>query len=385
MKLKIMGLLIAAFMMSELPNAAAQCLQGNCQNGYGVYYWKQSRMKYTGFFKNGRPDGDGMATWEEDKGKERTYDGAWKDGYMHGEGVMTLSDNSKLSGKWEKSEFKGDLPQQPALPEFDVRDAQPAPQRSAEVVKAAQEQRPQVWALAVGVANYDPLVMQPLSFTARDANRIFDFWRSPNGGALDAAHTKMLTNHEATHANIKKAMQELFAKAGPKDMIIFYFSGHGLDGSFLPVDYDGTNNELFHTEISKIMQSSKAAYKVCIADACHSGGLWAAKGATSDMVTIDNFYNALKSSNPGTAFLMSSRKNEQSLESRGLQGGLFSHYVLKGLSGGADADNNAIITIAELYGYVSSKVSDHLKNTHLKQTPLLLGEYDDKMPLSVLR
>lgn len=384
MKLKMTGLLVALFILSGQPNAAAQCLQGNCQNGYGVYYWEKSRMKYTGFFKNGRPDGDGMAIWTEGEGKERTYDGAWKNGYMEGEGTMTLSDNSKLSGKWERSEFKGDLPQQ-SLPEFEIRDAQPAPQRSAEVIKAAQEQRPQVWALAVGVANYDPLVMQPLSYTARDAEKIFDFWRSPNGGALDAAHTTMLTNGEATYSNIKKVMKDLFAKAGPKDMIIFYFSGHGLEGSFLPVDYDGTNNEFSHTEISQIMQSSKAAYKVCIADACHSGGLWAAKGATSDMVTIDNFYNALKQSNPGTAFLMSSRKNEQSLESRGLKGGLFSHYVLKGLAGAADMDGNAIITITELYGFVSAKVSEHLKNTHLKQTPLLLGEYDERMPLSVLR
>lgn len=384
MRLQLIAIFFAVFFVSELPQTAAQCVQGDCRNGYGVYYWAKSRMKYTGFFQNGRPHGDGMAIWTEDGGKERTYDGSWKNGFMHGEGTMVLTDNSKLSGKWENSEFKGEL-QETTLPEAKIEPAQPAPARSAEVSKAAQEQRPQVWALAVGVANYDPLVMQPLTFTARDAERIYDFWRSPNGGALDPVHTKILTNTEATYANVKKAMKELFAKAGPKDMIIFYFSGHGLEGSFLPVDYDGTNNEFAHTEIGEIMQSSKAAYKVCIADACHSGGMWASKGSASDMITIDNFYNALKQSNPGTAFLMSSRKNEQSLESRGLRGGLFSYYVLKGLGGAADMDNNAIITITELYGFVSSKVSEHLKNTHLKQTPLLLGEYDERMPLSVLR
>lgn len=56
------------------------------------------------------------------------------------------------------------------------------------------------------------------------------------------------------------------------------FSGHGLEGTFIPIDYDDSTNSIKHEEIKEILSKSKAKHKVCYADACHSGSLLAAKG-----------------------------------------------------------------------------------------------------------
>ncbi len=357
-----------------LTHAQAQCYEGDCQNGFGVHYFATTKMKYTGFFKGGRPHGDGKAVWENGN----VYDGLWLGGRMHGEGTMTLNSGLAMAGRWENGAFKGEIKDNEA--DIAVVPPKPKPKPVPPQQTAKPKITPQVWALSVGVANYDPAVMNPLSFTWKDAERMQNFWKSQKGGALDANHLKILTNSEATHENIVAAMKSLFSKAGPKDMIIFYFSGHGLESAFLPVDYDGVNNELTHSEICEIMKSSRASYKVCIADACHSGGLYAAKGYLPQ-----KFLENLAKSAPGTAFLMSSRKEEQSLESKNLQGGLFSYYVLRGMNGEADDNGNGIISIEELSDFVSKSVNEHLAGTKLRQTPVLLGEYDANMPVSVVR
>ena len=164
-------------------------------------------------------------------------------------------------------------------------------------------------------------------------------------------------------------------------MVIFYFSGHGLEGAFLPVDYDGFNNKLLHTEIKGIMNESQAKHKLCIADACHSGTLLAMKGATM-ATTLQKYYSAFQETKGGLALLMSSKAEEYSLEDQGLRSGIFSHYLIRGLKGEADSDGNKIITIRELYDYIYKSVRSY---TSAAQTPTLTGKHDDEMPVAIIR
>jgi uncharacterized caspase-like protein len=71
---------------------------------------------------------------------------------------------------------------------------------------------------------------------------------------------------------------------------------------------------------------------------------------------------------------------ETSLETDGLSSGVFSHYVIRGLKGEADANNNGIITISELQKYVISKVKEH---TGGMQNPIMAGKFDANMPVSI--
>lgn len=71
-------------------------------------------------------------------------------------------------------------------------------------------------------------------------------------------------------------MNDLFMRADENDVVMLYYSGHGLEGTFIPIDYDGFDHALQHDEVKEMFNKSKAKHKVCYADACHSGSLLAA-------------------------------------------------------------------------------------------------------------
>ena len=60
-----------------------------------------------------------------------------------------------------------------------------------------------------------------------------------------------------------------------------------------------SKNKVFHHEITEILENSPAKFKLCIADACHSGSLYAEKGGMRN--AFESYYQALAQSKPGMA------------------------------------------------------------------------------------
>ena len=236
-----------------------------------------------------------------------------------------------------------------------------------------------VWAVVVGIAAYNH--MPALRYTDDDAYRIYAFLKSPEGGGLPDDQIQVLIDEDASRQNILDIMERTFVKAGPNDLIVLYFSGHGLQGSFLPYDYDGFNNKLLHEDINDIFERSPARYKLCIADACHSGSLLAMKGASTESA-LAAYYQTLGQAKNGTAMIMSSKSEETSLESTGLRQGVFSHYLIRGLKGEADANGNNIVAVQELFDFISTGVRDYTGN---RQSPVIKGDYDPDMTVAVMR
>ena len=210
---------------------------------------------------------------------------------------------------------------------------------------------------------------------------MYAFLKSPEGGALTDDHIRILIDEDATKEKILTAMRETFSKAGPNDLVLIYFSGHGLRGSFLPIDFDGYDNKLEHEEMNEILQASPAKYKLVIADACHSGSLLAMKSGDQRNI-LEDYYKTLAQANAGTALIMSSKPDETSLESSGLRQGVFSHFLIRGLKGEADADGNKIVTVQELFDFVDGNVRAYTAN---RQSPVIKGDYDGKMTVGVVR
>jgi hypothetical protein len=350
-----------------------QCLSGDCVNGKGVYQSVKRGWKYTGTFKNGKPDGKGKMAFNDG----RFYEGEFVNGKFHGNGTMHLDENVQIKGAWRDGYSVTDKAH-----DTNVGAANKVQPPLRPKTTAPANVTPKVWALAVGVAAYDPTVIKPLKFTDDDAYRMLNFWKSPGGGSLDDEHAQALVDEAATKENIVKTLREMFLKAGPNDLVIFYFSGHGLTGAFLPVDYDGVRNKLLHSEVQKIFAKCPAKFKLCIADACHSGSLLAQR-ADRDKEMIDTYYKALSESSGGTALLMSSKADEDSLESTPLRQGVFSHFLLRGIKGEADANGDKIVTIQELFNYVEHSVDSFAKDNNRAQTPCMEGNYDKNMPVSV--
>ncbi len=350
------------------------CVSGDCKNGKGTYIYEGAEAKYVGEFKNNLADGKGICYYANGE----RYEGQWSNGSFNGIGTLYLNDGTKVYGIWESGTYMGRPTEEPIVEQKPVEEKKQIIEDIAEEVSVKEALDMKVWAVVIGVASYSH--MPVLRYTDDDAYRMFAFLKSPEGGALSDEHIRILIDEEATKENIINTMKDVFSKAGPSDLVMLYFSGHGLKGSFLPIDFDGYNNKIYHDEINEILETSPAKYKLCIADACHSGSLFAMKGNVEN--ALNNYYRSLAQAQPGTALIMSSKSDETSLESSGLRQGVFSHFLIRGLKGEADTNGNRIVSVQELFDFINEKVRDY---TGMRQSPVIKGDYDAKMTVGVIR
>lgn len=344
----------------DTKNPKRNCNQQYCHNCQGEYTYTDG-TKYYGDFKNGNPEGKGTVYYATGD----RYVGGWAEHSPHGEGIMYYKNGRAFGGQWNHGEPIRELENMSSVPK--------------EHVQTVASKDVRVWALVIGIGRY--VHMPTLKYTDDDAYHFYSFLKSPEGGALPDGQIKVLIDEDATRENILRAMRQLFLKADENDVVMLYFSGHGLEGSFIPVDYDGFNNKVRHDEIKAIFEESKAKHKVCLADACFSGSLFAMKSTNID-ASLENYYKNFENTKGGLALLMSSKSEEYSLEDHGLRSGIFSHYMIKGLKGEADLDKNKIITIKELFDFTYKNVKQY---TASAQTPTISGNYDPKMPVGLVR
>ncbi len=336
------------------------CNKVYCKQGQGVLLYADG-SRYVGAFVDGEPRGKGICYYANGD----RYEGMWANHAPHGEGIMYFNSGLVYGAVWEYGTAKKQI--------FDMREFE-----FNEQVKIDKSPEVKIWAVVVGIARYEH--MPALKYSDDDAYKIYAFLKSPEGGALKDNQIRVLIDEDATRHQILKAMHEVLTKADENDVIMMYYSGHGLEGTFLPIDYNGFANSIHHNEIKEIFSKSAAKHKVCFADACHSGSLLAAKAPFSSSLMY--FYDELDKESGGTAFFMSSKGKEYSLEDGGLRQGIFSHFLIRGLKGEADFDRNKTITLKELYNYVSVKVRDYTGNA---QTPMIAGDYNENMPVAFVR
>jgi hypothetical protein len=333
-----------------------------CNQGKGYFDYPDG-SRWIGDMRNGQPTGNGVCFYANGD----RYEGQWANNSPNGRGIMYFASGRVYGAVWAAGAPVRETDSDEIVPSDPVK-----VETSADV---------KIYAVVVGVGKYTS--MPQLKFPDDDAFRFYSFLKTPEGGALTDDQVEVLTDQDATRDNVLAAMRRMFLKADRNDVVVFYYSGHGLEGCFLPVDFDGYNNKLRHDEIKAIFNQSAAKHKLCIADACHSGSLnlgegLAAKGPAP--VSTKRLYQAFEDTDGGIALLMSSKSEELSLEDHGLKQGVFTYYLLQGLRGKADNNNDQIVTVKELFYFVNSRVREY---TSGMQTPVLTGTYDDMMPVSL--
>lgn len=411
--------------------AEAQCISGNCINGHGTaIFKKKGGIRFSGQFHNKKPHGHGIAEYPDGT----RYEGLWQNGTMDGLGILTLNDGTVLRGIWRNSRLiNADEPSQTFLANISGSNPpidKPTPDNSTVVELTKIEKtipidetkkdvvivKPdiliddagksnassnsnllnnsnisKVWALAVGVSNYDLPSIQTLKYPHSDAFRMYAFWKSPEGGSLDDRHSQVLVNDQATKQGILDSMRQMFMQADQNDLVAFFYSGHGLKGAFLPTDYDNSNQRLFHSEVNDLLGACPAKYKLVIADACNSGSYLASKSVNKEVFqrsqqdVQDAFFRELNRASPGTAFILSSQADEESLEVSSLHQSIFSYFVLRGMKGEANVNEDEVVTVQELFDYVYRKVTGYALSLGKVQTPVIKGNYDPNMPVAMVR
>ncbi len=346
--------------LTERSAGLRDCNEVFCALGIGRFRYDDGRI-YEGDFSAGIPRGLGTVHYPNGD----RYEGNWESDEPRGRGVMYYHNGRTVGAVWENGE-----------PVKVIFEEQGAP---GEMASRGDDFDPQVkvWAVVVGASQY--YHMRSLRYTDDDAYQLFAFLKSPAGGALPDEQIRLLIDEDANLRNIIGAMRTSFLKADENDVVLFYFSGHGIQGAFLPVDFDGFNNRLHHEDIRNLLDNSRAKHKIVIADACHSGSLFAQRQPAHEL--LDKFYTAFENVAGGTALLLSSKGEEYSMEDGGLRSGVYSHFLVRGLKGAADADRSGIVTVQEIYNYTFENVMEY---TGSIQHPILKGNFDVRMPVSVV-
>ena len=338
------------------------CLLGNCKNGRGTYLFAGGN-KYIGDFENGLPNGTGKISYANGD----VYEGEIEKGSLHGKGMMISANGNKVQGIWESGKFIKSIGSEIVINQV-----------TANTPYSFYEG--EVYVLLVGVSNYVNH-REPLQYPDNDALNLFAFLRSPEGGAIPSKNIINLVDKIATRRNILDSLNAMLSRVTKKDMVIFYFSGHGIKGAFLPIDYDGTYEKVvYHHEIYSALQQSNAQFKMCIADACHAGSMQEQKGFLGSSQT--DFYQNSQSVQSDFAMLLSSTSSENSAEADRLQQSVFSYYLIKGLEGLADTNRDKRISIQELFNYVGDNVRKFTEN---RQSPTLTGQFDRGKIIGIVR
>ncbi len=242
-----------------------------------------------------------------------------------------------------------------------------------------------VYILSVGINRYPAQsgIYNP-KFAEADATAIAPAlakWLNSDP-ALYNAHFSTLLGANATVEGIRRAMQEIAAKASSDDVFFFAFAGMGAcDTTHRSYEFaaydtvvqaDGSfRNALRARDLGALLVQIPATEEYVIVDTCGSHK------------ALDDLHAALQPPDDSHTLSLLSRKvhllapDQASWEPDQEMHGLLTAALLDGLAGGADFDHSGRITWDRLVGYVNWKLPELGEKYHLLENLYPLTIYGD--------
>jgi hypothetical protein len=179
--------------------------------------------------------------------------------------------------------------------------------------------------------------------------------------------------------NIRAELKRLCAiikdgqNQGQDDLLMVYFACHGTrqpDDQPRLVARDTRKNLLEQEAISiatieQEMHASGAGCKILMLDACHIGLGKTGTRAPEDPELLRKIHDLAQ----GYALIAASTDQQDAHEWDGANHGVFSFYVLSGLTGKADLHDKQYVTVGDLSGYILSQLQDWRVRQGVDQVP----------------
>ena len=232
------------------------------------------------------------------------------------------------------------------------------------------------FALLVGTTSYQDTRLNQLASPEVDVQGLADVLRDASIGGYD--DVKLLLNQSSLA--ISQTVEQFFKRKANTDLLLLYFSGHGVrdeDGT-LYLAAQNTDLELLRATaipsdfIKILMDRSKSERQVLILDCCYSGSfLHGSKGVAAVDVPV-HAARAFEGNGYGRVVLTATDKTQLAWEGQRIMGqvqkSVFTEHLIEGLrSGEADHDRDGWIGLDELYKYVYNRMVKTLR--HQNQTP----------------
>ena len=245
------------------------------------------------------------------------------------------------------------------------------------------------YALLVGVHKYSKTSeLRELHYTERDMEELAGVLRA--GGYMPENLVLMTqtagvenTRFLPIAVNIRKELKALLRDRVKADSVLVAFAGHGVQfrGSdevyFCPADarLDDKATLIPLNEVYQALAECEAQFKLLLSDACRNDPVVAVtRRATVNLESVTR--PQLLKPPGGVAVLFSCSEGELAFENDTLKHGVFFHFVIQGLRGGADFDHDQQIALEELTFYIKRRVLDFVRAEYdgVRQMPVLKGE-----------
>ena len=212
-------------------------------------------------------------------------------------------------------------------------------------------------ALLIGVSEYGEGIPS-LSAPLNDVAAMERVLKNPNMGGFD--EVEPLINPDPTAMRL--AVQQIFAHLGKDDLVLLFFSGHGItdDNNRLYLATKGTSKDFYQATsvpASFIQDRSLESYakrQVIVLDCCYSGAFAEGWQAKSVGIDLEKELGA-----EGRVVLTSSTATQTSFQQEDEELSLYTQYLVEGIeTGAADKEGNGKIYAHELHDYAKAKVQE---------------------------
>lgn len=264
-----------------------------------------------------------------------------------------------------------------ALNKLEIEKSESIPKLN-EIVRSTYSKQNK-YILAIGINDYEEI--PDLEFATVDARSVANLFEKHTN---DMMQVMVLTDKEATRANILNSLNTIAETAELNDQVIIYFAGQGItatDGTGYILPSDSRANMLESSSISMrdvgtLFKKFKAEQTLMLVDACYSGAF---DILTHRGISFDNEKTLGKlPTGKGKVVITAGTSTQAVMENADLGHGVFTYYLLKGLSGEAALHGDGIVTVTSLFNYLQLSVAKATKKFGLVQTPTMFSsEFTD--------
>lgn len=221
-------------------------------------------------------------------------------------------------------------------------------------------------ALLIGVSEYQP-GLNPIPAAVRDIEAMQRVLL--DSGMGDFSEAKLLTNPDKT--KIETETESLFSHCTKDDLVLLFFSGHGIKDDRGRLYFAATNTrknpkgELIRSSavsarfVHDIMENSRCKRQAVILDCCFSGAFDPVLMAKDDG-SVDL---QAQLGSPGRVVLTSSSSTQYSFQQEDAELSIYTRFLVEGIETGVgDADEDGFVSADELHKYAASKVQEIAPN-----------------------
>ena len=243
--------------------------------------------------------------------------------------------------------------------------------------------------LIIGINRFQDSKIRELEYCRADAISLKALLTDRRYAPFHSVEVKTLLDDEATREKVRACLEELGNRSSPMDTVVIYFSSHGIQqeqGNAYWVLNDSRVDQkaykirqlrlmpasaLERSEISGLLSRIRSKRLLVIIDSCFSA-------ATVISYPRGKNFRAPEVRNPldgfegeGRVFITASEGSQEATELPDLGHGAFTYFLLEGLKGKADSNQDNVVELWEIWQFLENKVTEAARRVGNEQRPTI--------------